>query len=76
MHTEGDGLVAVDDESAYSAINGPANSNLRQVYVHRAGHCAFTSPETLAAMQALLSRVNNQVWSGLTPAQLDAAANR
>jgi pimeloyl-ACP methyl ester carboxylesterase len=76
MHTEGDGVVAVEDESAYYTINGPANPNLRQVYVHRAGHCAFTSPEILAAMQALLSRINYQAWSGLTPAELDAAANR
>jgi hypothetical protein len=75
VHTEGDGLVAVEDESAYYAINGPANPNLRQVYVHRAGHCAFTSPEILASMQALLRRVNTQVWSGLTPAELDAAAD-
>ena len=76
VHTEADGLVAVQDESAYRAINGPASPYLRQVYVHRAGHCAFTAPELLAAMQALLRRVDTQVWSGLTPSELNAAANR
>ena len=76
VHTEADGLVAVQDESAYRAINGPAGPYLRQVYVRRAGHCAFTAPEMLAAMQALLRRVDTQVWSGLTPAELNSAANR
>jgi pimeloyl-ACP methyl ester carboxylesterase len=75
VHTEADGLVAVQDESAYRAINGPAGPYLRQVYVRRAGHCAFTAPEMLAAMQALLRRVDTQVWSGLTPAELNSAAN-
>jgi Prolyl oligopeptidase family len=75
LHTEADGLVAVQDESAYRAINGPVSPYLRQLYIRRAGHCAFTSPEILAAMQALLRRVDTQVWSGLTPAELNAAAN-
>lgn len=76
MHTEADGLVANQNESAYRAINGPASPYLRQTYIHRAGHCAFTAPEILAAMQALLRRVDTQVWSGITPAELNAAANR
>jgi pimeloyl-ACP methyl ester carboxylesterase len=75
MHTEGDGLVAVQNESAYRAINGPASPYLRQTYIRRAGHCAFTAPEILAAMQALLRRVDTQVWSGVTPQELNAAAN-
>lgn len=75
LHTEGDGLVAVQDESAYRAINGPASPYLRQTYIRRAGHCAFTAPEILAAMQALLRRVDTQVWSGVSPQELNAAAN-
>jgi pimeloyl-ACP methyl ester carboxylesterase len=76
MHTEADGLVPVQDESAYRAINGPASPYLRQVYIRRAGHCAFTAPEILASMQALLRRVDTGVWDGLTPQELKAAANR
>jgi pimeloyl-ACP methyl ester carboxylesterase len=75
MHTEGDGLVAVQGERAYRVINGPASPYLRQAYIRRAGHCAFTAPEILAAMQALVRRVDTQVWSGVTPQELNAAAN-
>ncbi len=76
VHNDADGLVAPQDESAYLALNGPASPYLRQLYIHRAGHCAFTASETLAAMQALLRRVDAQVWSGLSPAEMNAAARR
>ena len=44
MHTTGDGLVVNQDEQAYkSVVAWRGDSNLlRQVFVHRAGHCAFT----------------------------------
>jgi pimeloyl-ACP methyl ester carboxylesterase len=56
MHTTGDGLVVPENEQAYrSAVDRAGRGNLlRQVYVHRAGHCAFTPAETITAARVLL----------------------
>lgn len=55
MHTTGDGLVVNQDEQAYaSVVRSEGDSNLlRQVFVHRAGHCAFTPAETVALPSSL-----------------------
>jgi pimeloyl-ACP methyl ester carboxylesterase len=78
MHTTGDGLVVPENEQAYAEAAEQAgdSSMLRQIYVHRAGHCAFTPAETIAAVQALLNRVHTGQWShaGLEPATLNARA--
>src|SRR5260370_679343 len=60
MHTTGDGLVVNEDEQAYASVVSSAgdNSLLRQVFVHRAGHCTFTPAETLVAFQTLIHRLN------------------
>jgi pimeloyl-ACP methyl ester carboxylesterase len=68
MHTTGDGLVVNTDEQAYRSVvnkagNGPL---LREVFVHRAGHCTFTPAETVAALEALISRINTGHWAGVT----------
>ncbi|HET8913721.1 MAG TPA: DUF6351 family protein [Ktedonobacteraceae bacterium] len=68
MHTTGDGLVAVQDEQSYASVvrkNGDAPL-LRQTFVHRAGHCAFTPAETLAAFQTLINRINTGKWEDST----------
>ena len=59
MHTTGDGLVVPENEQAYrSAVNRARKASLlRQVFVHRAGHCAFTPAETVTAVQTLLNRL-------------------
>ncbi len=79
MHTTGDGLVVPENEQAYrqvvdSAGNGPL---LRQIFVARAGHCAFTPAETIAAVKDLLHRLNTGHWGpGATnPAALNASAS-
>jgi hypothetical protein len=78
MHTTGDGLVVVEDEQAYKMTvrENDDSSLLREVFVHRAGHCEFTPAETLAAFQTLSERVQTGRWSGLAAAGLnsDAAA--
>lgn len=78
MHTTGDGLVPVEDEKAYRMVVNKANDSplLRQVFVHRAGHCEFTPAETVAAFQTLRERVRTGRWRGLAPTELnsDAAA--
>jgi pimeloyl-ACP methyl ester carboxylesterase len=72
MHTTGDGLVVNQDEQAYASVvrSTGDNSLLRQVFVHRAGHCAFTPAETLTAFQTLIHRLDTGTWDGSTDPSL------
>jgi pimeloyl-ACP methyl ester carboxylesterase len=76
LHTKGDGLVVVEDESAYKDIVDEEHDGelLRQLFVHRAGHCEFTPAETVVAFQALISRLDTGKWPGLGSATLNTAA--
>jgi hypothetical protein len=78
MHTTGDGLVIPPHESAYASAVATAGDShlLRQVFVHRAGHCAFTPAEVIAALQVLLKRLDNGGWddAALKPTALNASA--
>jgi pimeloyl-ACP methyl ester carboxylesterase len=78
MHTTGDGLVVPPNEGAYAnAVNAAGESALlRQTFVHRAGHCAFTEAETVAALQVLLKRLDTGRWdeAALQPVALNASA--
>jgi hypothetical protein len=78
MHTVGDGLVVPENEQAYSSVAAKAGDSamLRQIFVHRAGHCAFTPADNIAAAQVLLSRLKTGHWNGdaLIPAHLNARA--
>jgi pimeloyl-ACP methyl ester carboxylesterase len=78
MHTTGDGLVVPENEQAYAAVVRRAGNSrlLRQIFVDRAGHCAFTPAETITAVQILLNRVSTGRWdaTALQPANLNAAA--
>ena len=78
MHTTGDGLVVPENEQAYqqAAQQAGDQSMLRQIFVHRAGHCAFTPAETITAVQTLLNRLGTGHWNqaALTPAALNARA--
>jgi pimeloyl-ACP methyl ester carboxylesterase len=78
MHTTGDGLVVPPNEGAYASTASAAGDSamLRQTFVHRAGHCAFTEAETVAALQVLLERLDTGQWddSALQPAALNTAA--
>jgi pimeloyl-ACP methyl ester carboxylesterase len=76
LHTTGDGLVEVTDEQAYaSVVNSTGDSNLlRQVFVHRAGHCTFTPAETISAFETLVHRINTGHWSSTSPATMNAQA--
>lgn len=72
MHTTGDGLVVNQDEQAYaSVVRSDGNATLlRETFVHRAGHCAFTPAETLAAFQTLIHRLDTGKWEDSTNADL------
>ena len=76
MHTTGDGLVEVTDEQAYaSVVKKAGDSNLlRQVFVHRAGHCSFTPAETISAFKTLIDRVNTGRWPSISPAKMNGTA--
>jgi len=76
MHTTGDGLVVPENEQAYrSAVDQAGRGNLlRQVFVHRAGHCAFTPAETVAAVQTLENRLATGRWHVPSPAAMNAQA--
>jgi pimeloyl-ACP methyl ester carboxylesterase len=76
LHTEGDGLVVNENESGYeAAVRGAGDSaDLRQLFIFRAGHCAFTPAEQIAAFEALEHRLDSGKWSGLEPSRLNSIA--
>jgi pimeloyl-ACP methyl ester carboxylesterase len=77
MHTIGDGLVVPQEETAYSDVVSAAGNQdlLRQVFVHRAGHCAFSAAETITVIEAMIARLDAGRWGApLSPADLNTAA--
>jgi pimeloyl-ACP methyl ester carboxylesterase len=76
LHTKGDGLVVVEDESAYkNVVDREHNAaDLRQLFVHRAGHCEFTPAETVVAFGALVNRLDTGTWPQLGSAALNKEA--
>lgn len=76
IHTTGDPLVPVQVEHAYAdAVRAAGRSALlRQAYVHRAGHCTFTTGEMLAALSTLEHRIRTGAWSGTDPAAMNRLA--
>ena len=79
MHTTGDGLVVPENEQAYASVVQRAGNGrlLRQIFVSRAGHCAFTPAETITAAQVLLNRLATGRWDeqALQPSALNATAS-
>jgi pimeloyl-ACP methyl ester carboxylesterase len=76
MHTEGDGLVVNQNESSYefaARTDGDA-MQLRHVFIHRAGHCAFTPAEEITSLGVLIHRLDVGHWSVLDPTVLNANA--
>lgn len=78
LHTDGDGLVTPDNGRAYAEIVDHSGDPdlLRQVYVHRAGHCTFTFAEIRTALHVLIERLEGGAWSGLDPEAMNDAAGR
>jgi dienelactone hydrolase len=77
IHTTADDLVPAEQETRFAArvrASGDA-PRLRQAYVDRTGHCAFTVAETVAALHALEHRVNTGHWgAAATAGALQTAA--
>jgi pimeloyl-ACP methyl ester carboxylesterase len=76
LHTTGDGLVVVENESAYKqVVREDGNGEfLRRTFVARAGHCAFTPAETIAAVQTLLARLETGRWPDVDASNMNTAA--
>jgi pimeloyl-ACP methyl ester carboxylesterase len=76
MHTTGDGLVVPENEQAYRTVVDRAGRGnlLRQVFVDRAGHCAFTPAETITAAQVLLNRLATGTWNVPSPDAMNGQA--
>jgi pimeloyl-ACP methyl ester carboxylesterase len=76
LHTKGDGLVVVQNESAYEQVVDEAGNGefLRRGFVSRAGHCTFTPAETIVAVQKLLDRLDTGEWHDLEANDLNNAA--
>ncbi len=78
VHTTGDGLVVPEQERAYrQTVDGAGKGALlRQIFVHRAGHCAFTPAEMVTAIRVMLNRLSTGHWSraALAPAVLNRKA--
>ena len=76
IHTTGDGLVVNQDEQAYKSVVAAHDDTnmLRQTFVHRAGHCAFTPAEKLTAFGTLIQRLNTGKWGSTDPNLLNQEA--
>jgi hypothetical protein len=78
MHTTGDGLVVPENEQAYRQVVRQAGDStlLREIFVGRAGHCAFTPAETITAARDLLHRLATGRWGhdATNPDVLNASA--
>ncbi|GAA1250875.1 alpha/beta hydrolase [Streptomyces javensis] len=76
VHTIADNLVPVEQERRFGDRVRTAGDGalLRQAYVERQGHCAFTTAETVAALHALDHRVTTGHWDDATPAALQRSA--
>ncbi|MGW2566039.1 alpha/beta hydrolase [Streptomyces sp. NPDC001537] len=77
VHTTADNLVPVQQENRFAARVRASGDGalLRQAYVERQGHCAFTTAETVAALHALEHRVSTGHWDdAATPAALQRSA--
>jgi hypothetical protein len=77
VHTTADNLVPVEQENRFAdRVRAAGDAGLlRQAYVERQGHCAFTTAETIAAVHAVEHRVATHHWAGAAdPAALQKAA--
>jgi len=78
MHTIADQMAPVQQENYYAQLvrQNRASQLLREAFVERQIHCAFTLPELLAGLLAVQHRVQSGSWGSVTqPSQLEASAN-
>ncbi|NKX50397.1 alpha/beta hydrolase, partial [Arthrobacter deserti] len=68
MHTVADMISPVEQQELYagSVRRAGAGQYLRQLYVERAGHCAFSTSERVAAVAAMGQSLELGRWTGST----------
>ncbi len=77
LHTIGDNLVPVQNESNYAQLVDRAGSGdlLRQAFTESYGHCNFSPSELVAGIEAIMHRVTTGQWGNVTTADsLERAA--
>lgn len=76
LHSPGDGIALPSHVRDYADKVAAAGRGdlLRTAAVDRPGHCLFTAAEQVAALAALLERVDTGAWPDLSPSGLTAAA--
>jgi len=76
MHTTDDGRVIPGNERAYLDLVAEHGvlSSLKEVFVSRGGHCAFSDAEIIAGLQTLLQRVDTGRWPDTSPPSMNALA--
>ncbi|MGW1195242.1 alpha/beta hydrolase [Streptomyces sp. NPDC002536] len=74
LHTAADPLAPAEQETAFAArVRATGNAPLlRQAFVARQGHCAFTPNEILAGLHALVRRIDSGHWPATDAATLTA----
>jgi hypothetical protein len=77
VHNTGDGLVVADNERWYARQVRRSGDRrlLRQVYVDRGNHCAFTAAEEIVAFNTLIGRIDAGYWPSVEPDRLNRAAS-
>ncbi len=76
LHSTGDGGAVTDQERWYAEQvrkHGGAR-DLKQLYVHRGGHCTITGAEEILAVEAVDHRLRSGHWPSLDPKTMNAAA--
>jgi pimeloyl-ACP methyl ester carboxylesterase len=78
LHTVADPLTPSNYEAAYAQFVDRAGRRnlLRTVFTNYSGHCAFTEPQTAAAIQALDHRITSGSWEKATVDELNRVAER
>jgi pimeloyl-ACP methyl ester carboxylesterase len=76
VHTTGDGGAVTDQERWYAGqVKRHGDSaNLRNLYVHRGGHCTISAAEEITAVTALQRRLDSGTWPNLSPGTLNQAS--
>lgn len=78
LHNVADPNTAAAQEGVYRTLAGSTGhaQQLRQLFIDRPGHCAFTPAETIVALAQLMGRIGGGRWPRLGPYALDGAARR
>ena len=76
IHTTDDDLTTPAMQDGLRRLVDAAGRGrlLRQAFVDRPGHCAFTAGEQVAAIQALERRLEDGRWTGMDPDRLNGEA--